>query len=82
MGEFQGVKIAESLGLGEGAEIIGCARDGQRVVRLGGDVEEEAGGRATLVQLAGGVEVAGAVAEGGGDAVLLHGAAARRTLSL
>ena len=75
-GGVEGVEVAEGLGLGEDAEIIGSARNWQRVVRLGGDVEEEAGGRATLVQLAGGVEVAGAVAECGGDAMALHDAAA------
>ena len=53
-------------GVDKRAEAVVAARDLDVVAAAGGDLEENAGVGATLVQLAGGVKEAGAVAEGDG----------------
>ncbi len=65
---LQRAQVAQRLGRDQGAEALLPAGDRQVAVRFGGELQEDASGRAALVQLPGRMQEARSEAGGGGIA--------------
>jgi hypothetical protein len=68
----QGLKVTGRLGAGQRAERIGFARDGQVWHHAINHKEKETSRWAPLVELAGGMQIPGPIAEGGGYVMARH----------
>src|SRR3989442_2373762 len=64
---LQDLEIAPRLRREQGSERVGCPRDLQILAAVAGDLEEQPGVRAALVQLAGGVQEARTESHGAGE---------------